>query len=592
MTQSTGPTTQSTGPTTQTGPDVSPSIDRITLEVIRNGLLTAADEMKNVVLRTAYSNLWKEAGDLSCALLRPTGEVVAQGSADIPIHLPTMPFSFAGLTERFPVETMLPGDVFIHNDPFRGNNHLPDFFMCKPVFFGETLLGFAAVRGHFIDVGGNGPGSYSSTAPDIQAEGFRIPPMRVWKEGERNEELVGLLESNLRNPRERIGDLQAQYAGCNTGERRLQALAEKYGAETLSIAIERVLDDAETLARAHIAEIPDGRYEFEDFCDGDGIVNEPFAIRCAVEVDGSDIAIDFDGTSPQTHGGMNMALSVCYAACVYAIKALTDPDSPANSGAYRPITVTAPEGTVVNVSYPGAVVAGNHETSARVADCVTGALAEALPDRVVAAGAGSTGVLVFGGHDADRDFICVEMHGAGQGGGAGADGGNAHRVNIANTGNTPTEALELEYPMTVIEYRITDDAGGAGEFRGGCGIQRRVRFDAPGWITIVAERGTVAPYGLFGGGRPEPTQVVLTRADGSVEELPTKTAPLLVAAGDELFLKCAGGGGYGDPVDRTVEALQADVDNGYVSPDSAATTYGAVVLEDAGRADGKWVVSR
>ncbi|XAS74315.1 hydantoinase B/oxoprolinase family protein [Micrococcaceae bacterium Sec5.1] len=419
---------------------ISTAVDPITLEVIRNGLLTAADEMKSVVLRTAYSQLWKEAGDLSCALLSTSGECVAQGSADIPIHLPTMPYSFAGMIEKIPVDQMKPGDVYLHNDPFRGNNHLPDFFMLKPVYAGETLLGFSAVRGHFIDVGGNGPGSYSSTAPDIQAEGFRIPPTRIWREGVRNEDLVELLEMNLRNPHERIGDLNAQYAGCNTGEQRLLALAEKYGAETLLQSVEQILDDSETVARKQIEEIPDGVYTFEDYCDGDGIDNTPFKIACSVTVSGGSVAIDFDGTSKQTKGGMNMALSVCFAACVYAIKALTDPDGPANSGAYRAVYVTAPEATVVNVAYPGAVVAGNHETSARVADCVTGALAQALPDRVVAAGAGSSGVLVFGGNVDGEDFIRDEMHASGQGSGQDADGGNAHRVNLAKTGNIPVEA--------------------------------------------------------------------------------------------------------------------------------------------------------
>jgi N-methylhydantoinase B len=567
------------------------TVDPITQEVIRNGLLSAADEMKNVVLRTAYSNLWKEAGDLSCALLTVHGEVVAQGSADIPIHLPTMPFSFEGLIEKIPVDSMRPGDVYLHNDPFRGNNHLPDFFMLKPVFVDELLIGFSAVRGHFTDVGGNGPGSYSSTAPDIHAEGFRIPPLRVWSKGKRNDEFVALLEMNLRNPRERVGDLHAQYAGCNVGERRLQSLAGRYGTATVLTAVERVLDDSEAAARALISEIPDGTYTFEDFCDGDGIDNTPFLIKSTVAVAGDSIAIDFAGTSPQTKGGMNMALSVCFAACVYAVKSLTDAESPANSGASRSITVTAPLGTVVNVAYPGAVVAGNHETSARVADCVSGALASALPDRVVAAGAGSSGVMVFGGNTNGRDFICVEMHGSGQGGGLDADGGNAHRVNIANTGNTPVEALELAYPMTVLEYRISDDAGGAGEFRGGCGIQRRVRFEEEGWLTIVAERGEHPPYGLFGGLAARPSQVQLRRG-GELEQLPTKTAPLVVQKGDELFLKCAGGGGFGDPAARASTSLQADLDDGYVSVSSARKLYGATVSEDSARSEGRWVVAR
>jgi N-methylhydantoinase B len=566
------------------------SVDPVTLELIRNGLLNAADEMKNVVIGTAYSNLWKEAGDVSCAILTIEGEVVAQGSADIPIHVGALNYTFAGLVDKIPLASMRSGDAYLHNDPYRGNNHLPDLFMVKPVFVGDEIVGFSAVHGHVTDIGGGGPGSYSSTAPDIQAEGLLIPPVRAWADGKPNQDFLDIFAANLRVPGERIGDLYAQFAGCNAGEQRLLALSSRYGAKNLKAAMAQILDHAEAAARMYIGEIPDGKYTFIDHCDGDGIEDRPIVVNCTVTVSGQEIAVDFTGSSLQTQGGMNMPLAVCAAATAYAIKSLTDPDSPANTGENRPIKLTAPKGTVCNVVYPGAVVAGNHETASRVVDAVCGALAPVFKDRAVAAGAGSTGVMCFGGLRDGEPFVCVEMHGAGEGAGQDSDGGNAHRVTIGNTGNTPVEVMEMTHPVTILEYRISDDAGGAGEFRGGCGVERRIRFDVPGWLTILLERKDHPPFGLFGGGPAAPTSAVLTKANGEIVDLPIKSRPMPVDAGDVLFLKCAGGGGYGLPESRPTAQVQADLDDGYISVDSISKHYARKAIPAPDRPDGRWVV--
>ncbi|MEA2408736.1 MAG: N-methylhydantoinase [Thermoleophilaceae bacterium] len=566
-------------------------MDPIARELIRYRLLNAASQMKSVVLHTAYSNLWKEAGDLSCALLTAHGEVIAQGGADIPIHLGTMPYSLRGLLAEIPAATLEPGDVMLQNDPYRGNNHLNDLFMVRPVFAEGRVMAYAAVRGHFADVGGGAPGSYTTTGVDLYAEGLRIPPSLIYRRGVENEDLRRMLEANLRHPVERLGDLHAQYAGCNVGTQRLEELAAEHGADAVEEAMEEILDASEASTRRRIEELPDGVWSFEDACDGDGIDDEPIVIAATVEISGSEISIDFSGSSPQCRGGMNMPLAVTTSAALFPIKCLTDPENPANSGYYRPITVTAPKGCVVNSTFPRPVVGGNHETAARVADAVFGALAEVLPDQVVAAGAGSTGIVAYGSSDGDHPFLLVEVHGAGQGAGRGADGGNAHRVNVVNTANTPTELLELSYPVHVERYAISDDHGGPGTWRGGCGIERRIRFEREGWLTITTDRAVRPPYGLFGGGPAHPTEVTLASAGGEERALPSKTAPLLVEPGSTLTISCAGGGGYGPPEGRALDALQADLDDAYVTPEAAERTYGRRVHQDPDRPDGAAVVS-
>ncbi len=578
-------------------------LDPTTSAVIRSGLMDAVAEMKAVVLRTAYSNLWKEAGDLSCALLAASNELVIQGPADIPNHLGSMPFSLAGCLSRIPAEELRPGDVLLQNDPYCGNNHLPDMFMAKPIFVAGRLIGWTAVRGHWVDVGGLAPGSYSNEATDLFGEGIRIPPVKIYRKGEINSDVVDLLMANTRNPAERIGDLRSQYAGCFTGEQRVRSYCERYGVDAVLETMDHILDSSERLTRIAIGEIPDGEWSFEDWCDGDGIDYEPIRIAARVTIQGSNVIVDFSDSSPQVRGGMNCPYAVTVASAFYAIKVLTDPENPPNSGCYRPIDVVAPLGSVLNPRAPAPVVASNHETSYRVVDTVIGALAGAVEDRVCAAGSGTSGILIMGWNipvdeDGDRpegatDTVTVhlEVHGAGQGAHAGGDGANARRVNMGNTGNTPIEVLEASFPVTSLAYEIAEDCGGPGRFRGGTGIRREMRMERDTILTVAAERAIVPPYGLLGGEPARRAEYAIVLPDGTREVLRSKTRPTLVPKGTVVEMRCSGGGGFGPVRERDLESIQADVDDGYISPEAARDVYGVEIAREDGRGEGAWVVS-
>jgi N-methylhydantoinase B len=570
-------------------------LDPITFAVLRSGLVNAVAEMKGVVVRTAYSNLWKEAGDLSCGLLTSHGELAVQGIGDIPIHLASMPMSLGACLVRIPPAGLKPGDVLYQNDPYQGNNHLPDFIMAKPVFFDGRIVAYTAVRGHYVDVGGGGPGSYSAAMPDIYAEGLRIPPVRIFKEGELNQDIVDVLLHNTRNSRERFGDLRSQFAGCVAAERRVLSFCQKYGAETFQAAMEEMVAAAEKLTRAAIAKIPDGTYTFEDFCDNDAITDDPIRIAASVTVRGEEIEIDFAGSSPQVRGGMNAPLAVTVSAACYAIKCITDPENLPNSGSYRPIKVNAPYGTVVNPMPPAPVIAGNHETASRIVDVIIGALASVVPERICAAGSGSSGVLSLGARvrsdGRDRELLMVETHGAGQGANRHGDGVNARRVNVGNTGNTPSEALEMSFPLHILRYAISEDGGGAGRTRGGTGILRELRLDHEATVTLTADRAKFAPYGVFGGLPAPKAEFWAKLPDGTQRVLNSKTAPIHFLKGTIIHFRAAGGGGYGPPAERDLPAIQADLDDGYISPAGARENYGVVVAHDPERAEGSWVVT-
>jgi N-methylhydantoinase B len=570
-------------------------LDPITFAVLRSGLVNAVAEMKAVVVRTAYSNLWKEAGDLSCGLLTSRSELAVQGHGDIPIHLASMPMSLGACLVRIPPAELKPGDVLYQNDPYQGNNHLPDFIMAKPVFFDGRIVAYTAVRGHYVDVGGGGPGSYSATMPDIYAEGLRIPPVRIFKEGVLNQDIVDVLLHNTRNSRERFGDLRSQFAGCVAAERRVLSFCQKYGAGTFEAAMEQMIHAAEQLTRAAIAKIPDGTYAFEDYCDNDAITEDPIRIFACVTVRGEEIAIDFTGSSPQVRGGMNAPLAVTVSAACYAIKCITDPENLPNSGSYRPIKVNAPYGTVVNPMPPAPVIAGNHETASRIVDVIIGALASAVPDRICAAGSGSSGVLSLGARlrddGRDRELLMVETHGAGQGANRYGDGVNARRVNVGNTGNTPNEVLEISFPLHIMRYAISEDGGGAGRTRGGTGILRELRLDHDATVTLTADRAKFAPYGVFGGLPAPKAEFWVKLPDGTRQVLTSKTAPMHFRKGTIIHFRAAGGGGYGPPAERDLSAIQADLDDGYISPSGAREYYGVMVEHDPDRAEGSWVVT-
>ena len=545
-------------------------LDPITFEVIRNGLLVAAAEMKIGVMRSSYSTLWRESGDLSCALLSREGDMIAQGPGDLPAHLATMPFSLRGALSKHPLETLEPGDVLFHNDPQWGNNHLPDCMMAKPVFVDGEIIGFAVVRGHWTDIGGIGAGSYSAVTTDPLQEGLRIPPVKLYRRGNLESSYVDLILANVRVPRDRLGDIRAQYAGCIVGERKMLDLVAKYGMSTLTTSMDAILDHGETLTRAELEKLPDGTYHYTDYSDGDGVTDEPIKIQVALTIAGSDIMVDFSGSHHQTIGGMNCPLAVTYSSVQFAIKAAADPWNPANSGCYRTVRVIAPEGTVVNPILPASVVAGNHETAMIIVAAVFGALAQASSERVIAAGSDSSVVTVIGGIDPrpdrrGRSYVYTDVHGSAWGARHDSDGVSVMRAGVGNTGNQPIEVVEAEYPVTVMEYSMAADRAGAGKYRGGVPLRCVVRLDGDAQVTLIAERGRIAPYGLQGGKPGALGEYMMNPGTPQEEHLFSKTPPLQRQRGDILSVCAAAGGGFGNPQERDPAKVMQDVDDGLLS---------------------------
>jgi N-methylhydantoinase B len=555
-------------------------IDPATFEVVKNALYCAAEEMKVVLAKTAYSPLLKVAGDYSCGLFDVRGEMVAQGP-DLPIHLGSMPLAVKAVIRAFP--TVEPGDVFIHNDPYFGGSHLPDVNVVTPAFHDGTLLGFACVRAHWPDIGSATPGSYGATT-EIYGEGLRLPPVRLHAAGVPNRDVEAIIFTNVRTPEERRGDLRAQLAATHRGVTRLRELARKHGADRLLAIMQAVLDYSERMMRGLLAALPDGTASFEDFCDGDGILDNgdkedrPFWIRLRVDKRGDQLTVDFAGTDPQVPGPMNAPLNVTASGIYCAIKMIADPGDlvPPNSGCWRPVTLVAEPGTVVSAVAPAPVVYANHEISHRVCDMLFGAMARLAPERVMACSQGTSAILTLGGvdHRTGGRYVSYETIKGGFGARPSKDGITGVASGISNTMNTPIEILESSFPVRVERYAIVTDTGGPGRFRGGCGVERAWRvLGGPSQASVCLERTRSAPFGLAGGGAGAPGRVALAAADGTERELLGKGA--FTAPPDaEIRLRAPGAGGYGAPGARARERLRDDVINGYVSIEAAAAEYG------------------
>jgi N-methylhydantoinase B len=409
--------------------------------------------------------------------------------------------------------------------------------------------------------------------------------MKIYRAGVRNEDLVTVLQANTRGAQERLGDLAAQYAGCLVGERRLDAMAEKYGAETVMAAMERILDDSEREMRRQIATLPKGSYRFTDWCDDDGVTKEPIRIEVCVNVEEDHVVVDFEGSGPQVRGAVNCPLAVTSSATYYSFKCLLDPLNPANSGQYRPITIRAPLGSILNCKPPAPVILGNTETAYRIVDAILGAMADVVPDRVVAAGSGSATTYIIAGDDprperAGRQFIYLEPHGSGHGASRDRDGTSGTRVGVGNTGNTSTEGVEINFPLLIEAYELIPDVAGPGRRRGGCSLRHRIRLQAPATIVMCSERTKFPPYGLSGGQPGQMARVTLEVSGRPLEVFGSKTDSIHCPEGAVIEVRAAGGGGYGDPLKREPERVLSDVIDGYISADAAARWYGVLVEPD------------
>ena len=512
-------------------------MDPITLAVVGNALSGIAEEMSAALIRTAYSPNIKERRDCSSALFSPEGDLMAQAE-NIPVHLGAMPFSVRAALEAF--SDWAPGDVAILNDPFRGGAHLPDITFVAPAFYEGKLIGFVATRAHHADVGGMTPGSLPAAATEIYQEGLRIPPVKLWRKGELDRDLLALILANVRTPWEREGDLRAQRAAVETGIRRLSELAERVGTEELSAIVRELLAQAERRMQAAIRAVPDGVYEFEDYLD------EGVTVRLCLIVRGEEIVLDFSGSSPQVESPVNAPLAVTASASFYALKAALDPEIPPNTGAWRPIEIVAPEGTVVNAVPPAPVGGGNLELSQRIVDVVLGALARALPGRVPAASQGTMNNLTIGGINPEtgEPYTFYETIGGGMGARPDRDGLDGVHTHMTNTLNTPVEALELAYPLRVERYELRGGSGGKGRYRGGMGIRRDIRvLGHRAVVSLLADRRARGPWGLEGGAPGAPGEDYLI-IDGEERRIPAK-GTVEVPPNGIISIRTPGSGGYG-----------------------------------------------
>jgi N-methylhydantoinase B len=563
--------------------------DPATFEILKNSLYKIAEEMRVVLAKTAFSPLLKSAGDYSCGVFDGRGEMVAQGP-DLPIHLGSMPDAVRAVVATF-ADDVHEGDVFIHNDPYFGGSHLPDVNVVRPAFYDGQLIGYACLRAHWPDIGSATPGSYGAVT-EIFGEGLRLPPLRLVSRGNLNVDLEKLILANVRTPDERKGDLGAQLAATLRATERLQALARRYGVKQLIATMAAVMDYSERLMRAALKDLPDGEGSFEDFCDGDGIVDDadgqdaPFWIRMSVKKSADGLTVDFTGTDPQVKGPMNAPLSVTASGVYCGLKTAIDPNNfiPPNSGCWRAITVTAPAGSVVNAKFPAPDVYSNHEMSHRVADMVMGALANFMPQQVMACSQGTSAILTLGGIDPrnGRSYVSYETVKGGYGARPSKDGINVIASGISNTMNTPVEILEMAFPVRIDRYEINPDSGGAGRFRGGCGARRVWRMLA-GTATgaLCMERMTSPPFGLLGGKAGAAAGVTLTTPDGDSRRLPSKGA-FVWPAGAVIDMITPGAGGFGPPAERDPRQIGRDLLDGYVSSAAVRRDY-AIADPDAVR---------
>jgi len=558
-------------------------VDPVTLEVVRNACTALAEEMNATLVRTAYSPNITDRRDCSSALFDPAGELVSQAES-IPVHLGAMPHSVAAALEAFPRETLEPGDAVLLNDPFHGGAHLPDLTLIAPLFEGDDLVAIAANRAHHADVGGATAGSVAADSTEIYAEGLRIPPVKLYEAGERNDAVHDLLFANVRTPDERAGDLRAQHAANGTARDRFGEIVDRYGRGTVAAALSAIKDYAEERTRAEIGELPAGRYAFEDTLDGDGQGPGAVTIAAEIEIGDDELRVDFTGTDEQVSGAVNAPIAVTASATYYAARCVIDPDIPPSAGAYRPIEIEAPAGTVVNAEPPAAVVGGNLEVSQRIVDVLFGAFAAAAPERVAAAGQGTMNNLTLGGTD-PRDgspFAFYETAGGGSGGRASGDGMDGVHVHMSNTRNTPVEVLETAYPLRVRRYALRPDSGGAGEFRGGLGLRRDIEARTDVTCSVLADRRRGAPYGIAGGA-PGATGEDYLLSGGECERIDPKSTRELTAGGT-VSLRTPGGGGYGEPASRDETLIARDLRLGKVSRERVRTVYG--LDPDALGADG------
>ncbi|MGI9334043.1 MAG: hydantoinase B/oxoprolinase family protein [Gammaproteobacteria bacterium] len=548
----------------------------IEVEILRNAMSSIVDEAYIALMKSAYSTNIKERRDHSTAIFDADGRVIVQGES-MPLHLASMLGLVEVVLEKYERRDIAPGDVFISNDPFVGRgSHLPDVAMVMPIFSGSALVLFASNIAHHADIGGMAPGSMAGGMTEIYQEGLRIPPIRLFRGGELQTDVMDLILLNVRVPEERRGDYNAQIAANRLAARRCEELVTKWSAPVIREGCQRIIEAVEKRILAAVAALPDGEYQFRDVLDDDGLGTENIVIQVRVEIRGERIAFDFEGTAGQVKGNINVTMAGLQACCLYALKVLVDPECPQNHGMLSPMEIRAPAGTIVNAQFPAASAA-RAQTGQRIVDAIFGALAGALPERIVAAGNGANTAASFFGRGPDgRYYVYLETLGGGAGARAYGDGTDGVQVHMTNTSNLPIEALENEYPLMIERYELVRDSGGAGAWRGGLGLRRVYR--SVGHVVTFSgqgERCVNPPWGLFGGEPGQTGRFELQRDDGTTTRIANKPSSLEVAPDTAIVVTTPGAGGYGSPADRSAGALAEDRRSHKFSVEWLERAYGA-----------------
>lgn len=561
--------------------------DPITLEVVREALSSIVREMRVGLVRTAYSSILYEGEDFSCVLMDREAQIVAMSRGqDHPLHIVPIAWSMKAICEKFG-DDIHPGDIFLHNDPYTGGTHLNDVAMIYPMFAPAPqgtdleLFLFPVVRAHWGDVGGMSPGSLSGRVTEIYQEGLRIPPVKVYERGRPNHAVLELIFGNVRGPADREGDFQAMLGTCRKAAERVEALLARYGRATLATCITALLDRAEQRMRRRIRELPAGEYMYEAYLEGGRERFEPLRVRATVRIAGDAVTVDLTGSSPQTAGPTNVGPAMAPTGAFTILKAFLDHGGDINSGAFRPLTVIAPEGTIVNARRP-APCGGMVEVKYCVESAVMGALAQAIGGKVTGDLKGGGNHCYIGGPDgAGGTFIFYEYPAAGTGAWDGGDGNNAVRAFTESDITTiqPVEAVEQKYPLRVERCALREDCGGAGRWRGGLGLVREVRVLADSaQLSVLAEKALLRPYGVCGGLSGAPNRFYVTRDGTDLEPspLPGKVSGFPLERHDVVVMASSGGGGYGDPLERDLAHVAADLTEGLVTPAAALEVYGVV----------------
>jgi N-methylhydantoinase B len=561
-------------------------LDPITLEVMRNAFQSVAEEMGAALIRTALSPNIKDRRDCSTAIYNGDGELVSQAE-HIPLHLGLMVSVVKKTLEKYPITRLEPGDAIITNDPYISGSHLPDIVMITPVFIDGKCVALLANLAHHVDIGGIVPGGMPTISTEIFQEGLRIPPVKLRKRGEIDEEIMSVITNNVRTSYETKGDFQAQLAANNVGERRLREILSKYGKDMVSFYMNGIMDYAERMMVNSIEKLPKGISSFEDYLEGDGLSDDLLKIKATLTIENDRILVDFTGTDPQAKGSVNCTRAVTLACVYYALKSAIDPELPSSAGTFRPIEVNTPLGTLVNPKFPAPVSNANINTSQRITEVILGALSKTICEKVPAASTGSMSIFTIGGVDprSGEYYSYVETYGGGQGGLINQDGMDGVHVHMTNTMNTPTEVIEIAYPLRVGCYGLVPDTDGPGKFRGGLGLTREITtVDHTATISIGMERRRIHPWGLAGGKPGGASVSWLISPEGEKQNLPSKVTRQ-VEKGTCIVLKTAGGGGFGDPFERMPQDVACDIEEGLVNPSRARDEYGVVINHKTGEVD-------